>query len=92
MPSASVPIALVLAVAWVARAANPPTFARDVAPIVYAKCAPCHRPGEAAPFSLLTYEDVQKRGAQIASATRSGYMPPWLPEAGYGEFRGTSAG
>ena len=86
MPSASVPIALVLAMASVARAANPPTFARDVAPIIYTKCAPCHHPGEAAPFSLLTYADVKKRSAQIAAATRSGYMPPWLPEAGYGEF------
>jgi tetratricopeptide (TPR) repeat protein len=77
---------LVLAVASVTRAADPPTFARDVAPIIYAKCAPCHHPGEAAPFSLLTYTDVKKRSAQIAAATRSGFMPPWLPEAGYGEF------
>ncbi len=75
-----------LAVGCVASAANPPTFRRDVAPIIYAKCAPCHHPGEAAPFSLLTYADVQKRSAQIASATRRGYMPPWLPEAGYGDF------
>jgi Tetratricopeptide repeat len=69
-----------------ARAAERPTFAHDVAPIIYEKCAPCHHPGAAAPFSLLTYEDVKKRAAQIEAATRSRFMPPWLPEKGYGEF------
>ncbi|MGA2878588.1 MAG: tetratricopeptide repeat protein [Bryobacteraceae bacterium] len=69
-----------------ARGAEPPTFAHDIAPIVHEKCAPCHHPGEAAPFSLLTYEEVKKRAAQIAAVTRSGYMPPWLPERGYGDF------
>jgi tetratricopeptide (TPR) repeat protein len=68
-----------------ARAA-PPTFAHDVAPIVYEKCATCHHPGAAAPFSLLSYDDVSKRASQIAAATRSGFMPPWLPEHGYGDF------
>jgi len=68
-----------------ARAAERPTFA-DIAPIVYEKCAPCHHPGDAAPFSLLTYQDVKKRAAQVAAATRSGYMPPWLPEKGFGDF------
>ncbi len=67
--------------------ASPPDFAHDIAPIIYEKCAPCHHPGDAAPFSLLTYQDVHKRAAQIAAATRSGYMPPWLPEPGFGDFR-----
>jgi tetratricopeptide (TPR) repeat protein len=71
-----------------ARAQEPPTFAHDIAPIIYEKCAPCHHPGAAAPFSLLSYEDVKKRAAQIAAAARSGFMPPWLPERGYGEFAG----
>jgi hypothetical protein len=62
------------------------TFARDIAPIVFQNCAPCHRPGQAAPFSLLNYNDVQKRVKQIAEVTGSRYMPPWLPEPGYGEF------
>jgi Tfp pilus assembly protein PilF len=77
-------IALALATTSLAPAA-PPTFV-DIAPIVYEKCAPCHHPGEAAPFSLLTYQDVKKRAAQIGAATRTGYMPPWLPEKGYGDF------
>jgi Flp pilus assembly protein TadD/mono/diheme cytochrome c family protein len=65
-----------------------PTFTRDIAPIVYANCASCHRPGEAAPFSLLSYADVKGRARQIAEVTASRYMPPWPPEQGHGEFQG----
>jgi len=65
-----------------------PTFSRDIAPIVQSYCAPCHRPGEAAPFSLLSYDDVKKHGGQIVTVTKSRYMPPWLPEPGYGAFEG----
>ena len=59
-----------------------PTFAHDIAPIIIENCAPCHRPGEAGPFSLLTYSDVKKHARQIASVTGRRYMPPWLPEEG----------
>jgi mono/diheme cytochrome c family protein len=64
------------------------TFAETIAPIVYVNCVTCHRPGEAAPFSLISYEDVAKRGALIAKVTESRYMPPWHAEPGYGEFVG----
>jgi tetratricopeptide (TPR) repeat protein len=63
-----------------------PTFSHDVAPIVFKNCAPCHRPGEPGPFPLLNYADVKKHARQIAAVTHSRYMPPWLPEAGYGDF------
>ncbi len=63
------------------------TFYKHIAPIVYQSCAPCHRPGEPGPFPLLTYTDVSKRGAQIVAVTKRRYMPPWLPEAGHGEFQ-----
>src|SRR5271155_1799689 len=56
------------------------TFNRDIAPIIFHSCSSCHRPGEAAPFSLLTYEDVKKHARQIAEVTRARNMPPWLPE------------
>jgi tetratricopeptide (TPR) repeat protein len=62
------------------------TFNRDIAPIVFDNCAVCHRPGDAAPFSLLSYDDVSKRAEQIVTVTQSRFMPPWLPEAGFGEF------
>jgi Flp pilus assembly protein TadD/mono/diheme cytochrome c family protein len=57
-----------------------PMWARDVAPILYRECAPCHHPGGAGPFSLLTYEDARKRAKQIAQVTVRRYMPPWLPD------------
>lgn len=64
------------------------TFNKDVAPIVWSRCAPCHRPGEIAPFSLLTYDDVVRHKTQIADVTARRVMPPWKPEPGKGEFVG----
>ena len=64
------------------------TFNRDIAPILFRNCASCHRPGQSAPFSLLNYADAKKRSADIAKVTSSGYMPPWLPAHGFGEFLG----
>lgn len=69
-------------------AAAAPTFARDVAPIVFASCAGCHHPGGVAPFSLLDHDSVAPRARQIAAVTRSGYMPPWLPAEGDFPFAG----
>ena len=62
------------------------TFNRDIAPIVYQYCASCHRPGEAGPFPLLTYQDVKKHGNQIVAVTETRFMPPWLPEPGELKF------
>jgi len=77
-----------LAAAISLAAAEPPTFHKNIAPILFAQCAPCHRPGEPGPFSLLTYEDARKHAREIARVTRSRYMPPWLPAAGFGDFTG----
>lgn len=66
--------------------AGTPTFNRDVAPILYENCANCHRPGEVAPFALLTYEDAAKRAKQIAAITQARVMPPWKATPGFGEF------
>src|ERR1700683_2086338 len=56
------------------------TFNRDIAPIIFRNCAPCHHPGEAGPFPLLSYADVRTHGRQIAFVTLKRIMPPWLPE------------
>lgn len=64
------------------------TFTKHVAPILFTYCARCHRPGETAPFSLLTYEDAASHASQIADVTRRRFMPPWKPEPGYGDFEG----
>ncbi len=68
-------------------AATVPTFNHDIAPILYQNCAVCHRPGEVAPFSLLTYQDAAKRASLIATVTASRYMPPWKAAPGHGKFK-----
>jgi mono/diheme cytochrome c family protein len=82
-------LVLTLAVAAYAgteKSGSIPTFNRDVAPILYQNCAGCHRPGEVAPFALLTYDDAAKRAKQIAAITQARVMPPWKATPGYGEF------
>jgi mono/diheme cytochrome c family protein len=69
-------------------ATTAPTFNKDIAPILYANCATCHRPGEVAPFPLLTYQDASKRAALIAGAVAGRFMPPWKAEPGFGDFAG----
>lgn len=66
--------------------AQKPNFYKDIAPIIQRKCTPCHRPGEAGPFPLITYEDVAKRANFIKKVVSSGYMPPWKPDNSYRSF------
>ncbi len=70
-----------------ANAQSPPTFTRDVAPIVWTRCGSCHRPGEVGPFNLLTYDDVRRHLTQIKDVTARRIMPPWKPLAGQGDFQ-----
>ena len=70
------------AVALAAQGPAPPqaaavTFTEHVAPILYANCTSCHRPGEAAPFPLISYDDARGRGRLLAAVTASRIMPPW---------------
>jgi hypothetical protein len=64
------------------------TFNADIAPLIHRNCTPCHRPGEAAPFSLITYSDVRKKAKTIAKVTGSGAMPPWPADPGYQHYVG----
>ena len=66
---------------------EPRTFSRDVAPVLFKHCVGCHRPGQTAPFSLQTFEDVRPRAARIADVTRARVMPPWKPDPGHGRFQ-----
>lgn len=65
-----------------------PTFARSIASIIYARCAPCHHEGEVAPFPLTSYEQVRKRAALISTVVRRRLMPPWQPAPGFNHFHG----
>jgi hypothetical protein len=64
----------------------PVTFADHVAPILQKHCAGCHRPGTAAPFSLITYEQVSARARTVADVVRDGRMPPWYGAPRHTEF------
>lgn len=58
--------------------AQTPNYAQHIQPIILKNCAtPCHHPGGVGPFSLLTYEDVAKRGKFVAKVTQIRYMPPF---------------
>jgi hypothetical protein len=66
--------------------AGVPTFTKDVAPILYKNCTGCHRPGEIAPMSLLTYEDARKWAKSIRDEVGEGHMPPWHADPKHGKF------
>ena len=68
--------------------ADPPTFSKDIAPILFDRCGSCHHPDGPAPFSLLTYAAARQRASLIARVTRTSVMPPWKSEPGYGDFVG----
>ncbi len=67
---------------------TPVTFTEDVAPILIDRCGTCHHPEGPAPFSLVTYPTVKSHATQMLAAIKSGFMPPWKSEPGYGEFVG----
>ncbi len=83
-----VAIATVSCVAGTASAQDRVTFSEHIAPVIYERCVPCHRPEGPAPFSLITYDDVRQRATLIAQATLGRYMPPWKPDAPTGTFVG----
>jgi hypothetical protein len=63
-----------------------PTYSKDIAPVLYRHCTSCHRPGEIAPMSLMSYADVRPWARSIGARVGAGIMPPWHADAGVGEF------
>lgn len=63
-----------------------PTFSKDVAPLLYKHCTTCHRPGEIAPMSLLTYEEARPWARAIRDNVVNGTMPPWHADPAHGKF------
>ncbi|MCI0339287.1 MAG: cytochrome c [Acidobacteria bacterium] len=63
------------------------TFTKDVAPIFFKNCAACHRPGEAAPMSLLSYKDARPWAKSIREKVVNREMPPWHADSRHGEFK-----
>lgn len=63
------------------------TYAKHIAPIIQDNCQSCHRPGQVAPFSLVSYEDAYRWRKEIKKYTEARLMPPWKPEPHFGEFQ-----
>lgn len=62
------------------------TFTKDVAPILQKRCEGCHREGQSAPFTLVTYDDAVKHAAMIKEVTTQRRMPPWHADSRFGTF------
>lgn len=67
-------------------ATDSPTYARDIAPLMYTHCSPCHRPNQIGHFNLLTYEDVKSSAAKIQYVVENRMMPPWPADPSYTRF------
>src|SRR5476649_428460 len=78
-----------VAVAVVAAASSiePATFNKDVLPVLQKNCQGCHRPGEVAPMSFLTYRETRPWAKAMKAAVLSRKMPPWFADAQYGHFQ-----
>ena len=64
-----------------------PTFTKDVAPVLYKHCTSCHRAGEIAPMSLLTYEEARPWARAIRERVTNGTMPPWHADPAHGKWQ-----
>jgi hypothetical protein len=72
--------------AGTAFAADSITFHKDVEPILQANCQGCHRPGQTAPMSLLSYESARPWAKAMKNAVLTKKMPPWFADPRYGHF------
>ncbi len=81
---------LVLSVAGIANAEaaeGTPTFAKDVAPILYENCVSCHRPNHLAPMSLITYNDARPWARAVKAKVVAKEMPPWGADSSIRAYR-----
>lgn len=72
----------------VATVAQPQTFTREIAPIIFDACVSCHRTNGPGPFPLTTYDEVRRRATQIVKVTGDRFMPPWKVKPGVSHFVG----
>ncbi len=83
---ASAAAILVVSATVLPAGAEPPTYNKDVGPILLDNCANCHRPNQVAPMSLLTYQDVRPWARAIKAKVEAREMPPWFADPRFGEF------
>jgi len=76
-----------MAVPAAAQSAAPPTFSKDIAPVLYRACVSCHRSGGVAPMSLVTYQDARPWAKAIKQQVGARQMPPWGADPQHGKFK-----
>src|SRR5436305_162607 len=69
-----------------AQSVLPVTFSKDVLPILQKNCQTCHRPGQVAPMSLISYKDARPWAKAIKAAVTTRKMPPWFADPQVGHF------
>src|SRR5580693_7222301 len=74
------------ACALASAASETPTFYKEVLPVLQRNCQGCHRPGEVAPMSFLTFESTRPWAKAIKSAVLTKKMPPWFADPAFGHF------
>src|SRR6202035_5613538 len=74
------------AIAAAASSSEPATFNKDVLPVLQKNCQGCHRPGEVAPMSFLTYQEARPWARAMKAAVVSKKMPPWFADPKHGDF------
>src|SRR5438046_8509545 len=79
-------LAVLAAAAVASEQPAPVTFAKDVLPILQKNCQSCHRPGQIAPMSLITYQEARPWAKAIKAAVATRKMPPWSADPSYGHF------
>src|ERR1700694_33504 len=79
-------LTLASATAWGASIPPQVTYYKDVLPITQNRCQECHRKGEIAPFSLITYNETRPWAKAIKSSVVAKKMPPWFADSQYGHF------
>jgi mono/diheme cytochrome c family protein len=84
--AASLPFCITDAVAQTSDTQHPPTFYRDVLPLLQDHCQVCHRSAGIAPMAFQNYQETQRYASAIRMATQNHTMPPWFAEKGVGKF------
>src|SRR5438874_1707712 len=77
---------LAASAAWAATAPGSITFNKDVLPVLQKQCQECHRPGEVAPMSFMTYKETRPWAKAIKAAVLTKKMPPWFADPRAGHF------
>jgi hypothetical protein len=80
-------LCFVIALTKIGYSQNTPTWATDIAPLMYANCTACHHTGGLAPFPLMTYSDAYTKRIVMSDAVSSGKMPPWPPDREYNHYK-----